>query len=1132
MKLPFIHLHNHTEYSLLDGAIKIDNLLQQAIDYKMPAISITDHGNIFGAISFYEKAIKKGIKPIIGCEVYMAPNNRFEKIQSETPYHLILLVKDEIGYKNLMKLITIGYLEGFYYKMRIDKEILAKYSQGLLCLSGCLKSEISNLLIKEKEDKAKEIIGEYVDIFGKENFYLELQNHHIKEEEIVNKKLVEMSKELNLPLVVTNDCHYLKQSDAKAHEVLLCIQTKKTIKDKDRMKFSSDEFYFKSPEEMAFLFKEVPEALKNTIEIEKKCNLKLDFNKLHLPNYKVPTNYTLSSYLEEIASEGLKRRYKEIKNEMRERLYYELNIIKKMQYEGYFLIIWDIVNFALEKNIPVGPGRGSAAGSLVSYVLGITNIDPLKYGLIFERFLNPERISMPDIDIDFCFERREEILDYIKNKYGTQNVAQIITFGTMMAKAVIRDVGRVLDFNYNEINNIAKLIPNILNITIDLARKTEPKLDEIIKQDKYKELFLIAETLEGLTRHASTHAAGIVIVDDNLVNHLPLCIQDKEIITQFDMKSVEKIGILKIDILGLKTLTVMKNTLEIANIKEININELDDKETYKLLSNGETIGVFQLESPGMRDLLRKLKPEIFEDLIALVALYRPGAIEGGMIDDFIKRKHKHKPVDYLVPELEEILKETYGVIIYQEQVMSIANKLGGASLGQADILRRAMSKKDPEVMEQQRQKFINGAVKNKIPASKAEKVFDLIVHFAGYGFNKSHSAAYALIAYKTAYLKTHFPKEFMASLLSSEFGNPDKISLYINECRKMKIEVLPPDINHCYAKFTIVENKIRFGLSAVKNVGEQAVISIIKARENGKFKSLYDFCERVDLRVVNKRVIESLIKSGAFDFLGYFRSQLVAQLDYALEISQSIQQDKNNGQSSLFETFEQEGDVTYKKLPNIPEWHENELLKFEKEMLGVYLSTHPLSKYEQEIKFYTTHSSSEIKDLQDGDLIAIAGIVNEIKENLDKKNRRMGFVNLEDLEGNIEVIIYSDLYSKLSLYLLTDSILYIKGRVSKNDKTAKIVATEIMPLEKATEKLTKSIRIKLITTGLEEEILLSLKKIISRHKGQCPLYLDFFDSHNNEIVVSSSQKYYILPSKKFYNEVTNLLGENSVQFVL
>ncbi len=919
----FVHLHLHSQYSLLDGAIKIADLIQRARDYRMPALAITDHGNMFGAIEFYLKAREAGIKPIIGCEVYVAPGSRFDKANargsSEASYHFILLCQNLTGYRNLCHLLSAGYREGFYYKPRIDWKLLAERNEGLIALTACLGGEIPTLIRLGRFDEARERTAAMAKIFDHGRLYLELQENHIPEQTPVNKGLIALSEELHLPLVATNDCHYLTREDAFAHEVLLCIQTGKTMDDPNRMRFQNNEFYVKTPAEMAELFKHVPQALANTVQIAERCNLELDFKTYHFPQYEKPSGKSLDEVLEEMARAGLERRLGEIRKVRpdfsatstqgyAERLELELTCIKQMGFPGYLLIVADFINWAKDHDIPVGPGRGSAAGSLVAYALRITDIDPMPYHLLFERFLNPERVSMPDIDVDFCIYGREKVIEYVREKYGSDNVAQIITFGTMQAKGVIRDVGRALNMPYGEVDKIAKLVPTVLNITLKDALQQEPKLRELVEKDpKVKELFSIALALEGLTRHASTHAAGVVVTPRPLPEYLPLYTDPKSggQVTQYAMSYVEKIGLVKFDFLGLKNLTVIDNAVKLIRADkapDLDTATLpyDDAEAYQLLQAGNTTGVFQLESSGMKELLVKLKPSCFEDIIAVCALYRPGPLGSGMVDDFIQRKHGKKKITYDFPQLEPILKDTYGVIVYQEQVMQIAQVLGGYSLGGADLLRRAMGKKKPEEMAKQKEIFLDGAKKNKLEPKKAEAVFDLMAKFAEYGFNKSHSAAYALIAYQTAYLKAHYPVEFMAALLTEDMENTDKVIKNISEVRAMGIEVLPPDINASNSSFAVHDRSIRFGLGAVKGVGAAALESIIDVRQEKKFHSLHDFCERVDLRKVNKKVVEALVKCGAFDSLNGHRAQYMAVLEEAMEMGQKMQREKAAGQESLF----------------------------------------------------------------------------------------------------------------------------------------------------------------------------------------------------------------------------------------
>ena len=1140
----FAHLHVHTQYSLLDGACLISPLLDLAVANKMPAIAITDHGNMFGAIEFYQQAMKRGIKPIIGCEIYLAPGSRFEKSShgvQEASYHLILLVKDETGYKNLMRLVSIGYLEGFYYRPRVDKEVLQQYSSGLIALSACLKGEVPYLIKTGQINQAQTTAGEYNEIFGKGNFYLELQDNRIPEQGKVNKELLNISNNLGIDVVATNDIHYMAKEDARAHEVLLCIQTQTTLDDPNRMKFQTDEFYFKSTEKMQEAFPEVPNAISNSLQIVEKCNLELDFETTHLPHYEPPHGKTREEHLEDLCEKGLKEKYGEITDVVRNRFEKEVAIIKKLGYTSYFLITRDFVHYAKEKGIPVGPGRGSAAGSIVSYALGITNIDPLKYGLLFERFLNPERVTLPDIDIDFCYERRNEVIDYVVSKYSNDNVAQIITFGTMMAKGVIRDVGRVLGMPYAEVDKIAKLIPNDLNITLARAIDTEPELKNLYRTNpQITQLIDISLVLEGLTRHASTHAAGVVISEDALVNHVPLFkTSEGQITTGYPMTSLEKIGLLKMDFLGLRTLTVIDETCKIIKRtqgKDVDVKTilLDDPKTFKMLHNAESIGMFQLESSGMRDLLKKLKPERIEDIIALLALFRPGPLGSGMLDDFIKRKHGQVQIRYDHKVLEPVLKETYGIIVYQEQVMKIAEEVAGFSMAEADRLRRAISKKEPEVLADARRRFVEGAERKGIEKRIADKIFDQIEYFGGYGFNKSHSAAYALISYRTAYLKANYSVEFMTALLTSEKDNIDKIALYIDELERMEIKILPPDVNESFANFTVVGNDIRFGLTAVKNVGAGAVDSIIEARiKGGKFSSIYEFCERVDPRLVNRKVIESLIKCGAFNNFGAYRSQLTAILDKALEVAGGIQKDRSNGQFSFFDTFENQENFkkTFQEIPNIPEWSESQLLSFEKAMLGFYITKHPLARYERIIRGYSTCSVSGLAALRDGREVILGGIISKLRMTTTKKTgEKMAIIGFEDLDGTVEVLVFPSAYPNLAKHIKMDAILFIKGRLNMREEEPKIIASEMVPIDEVREKLTKAVYINLVSTGLEKDILETLKGILAKYPGELPVYLGFLrpDKKVTEILLGADFR--VAPAEKLVTDIEKLLGQGVIDF--
>jgi DNA polymerase III subunit alpha len=1137
----FIHLHLHSQYSLLDGAIRFEEACDLAKKYQMEALALTDHGNMFGVIEFYQIAIKHGIKPIVGCEIYVSPGSRFEKktvVGTEGAYHLTLLVKNRTGYFNLIKLVSLGHLEGFYYKPRVDKELLSKYNEGLIALSGCLKGEVAAHANRGEMKKAIQSAEEYQKIFDDRRFFIEMQNNGVENQLLVNDRLLEIGHQLSLPVVATNDCHYLHRKDAKAHEILICIQTGKTLQDSDRMKFSSDEFYFKSPQEMADLFQNTPEAISHTVEIAEQCNLELRFEEKHIPRIVVPSGESLDSYLEKLSKMGLEKKlishqeeigFKERSIKYFARLEEELSIIESMGYSGYFLIVADFIHFAKNRGIPVGPGRGSAAGSLVAYALNITDLDPIEYDLIFERFLNPGRkSSMPDVDVDFCMEGRDEVIQYVTDKYGKENVAQIITFGKMQARAVIRDVGRVMDLPYAEVDRIAKLIPSIpLNISLDQALNQEPQLKELIKKDpRVESLFTIAKSLEGLTRHASTHAAGVVISNKSLMEYLPLYRgQNGELMTQYPMKEVETIGLVKFDFLGLKTLTVVNHAIQLIEknhgVKiELSQIPLDDPKVFELLGLGSTLGTFQLESSGMRDLLIKLKPENFKEIIALVALYRPGPLKSGMVDEYIKRKHGQETIRYDLPELKEILIDTYGVIVYQEQVMRIASSLSHFSLEDADILRRAMSKKDPKEMEMQKEKFLVGAKKNRINQAKAEKIFDLMAKFAEYGFNKSHSAAYALIAYQTAYLKAHYPLEFMAALLTSEVQNADKILRYIAECREMEIKILPPDINESDKNFTVVGNQIRFGLAAVKNVGDAAIDAIMMERgEKGKFKSLFDFCYRVDLRKVNRRVIESLIKCGAFDFSKAHRSQMLTVSGELLEQSQSAQKRKGEPQLSMLINRSREIEEEY---PDIDEFPDNQLITFEKETIGFYISRHPLSRYQEEIKKQTNLDTSSLSKLQNGVEVKICGLVSGLKEIVTKKGDRMAFLTLEDMNGFVEVILFPEVFKAALTCLRGGDPLLVKGTLDLSEEHVKIKGMEVHSLPESSSSPGKPLHLKISLSGLTPSRLVDLKEIIEANRGSIKVLLHFIDMNNRETIVALSDQFTVDPSQNFKYLVQNL----------
>jgi DNA polymerase-3 subunit alpha len=1146
----FVHLHVHSQYSLLDGAIRFEEVFNLAKKYHMGAVALTDHGNMFGAVEFYQKAIQHGIKPIVGCEVYVAPGNRLEKKAGEREegnYHLTLLAKNETGYFNLLKLVSLAHLEGFYYKPRVDKELLTRYHEGLIALSGCMKGEVAVHAAKEQMKRAIQAAEDYRKIFGPDRFYIEIQNNGVERQLLLNQRLIEIGRDLSVPLVATNDCHYLHKQDAKAHEVLLCIQTGKTLEETQRMRFPSEEFYFKSPEEMADLFRECPEAVTNTRAIADQCNLELRFDEKHIPRITVPSGETAESYLEKLAREGLDRRLNRFQDEKefkdrysryRARLEGELTIIKSMGYAGYFLIVYDFIHYAKLHAIPVGPGRGSAAGSLVAYSLNITDLDPLEYDLIFERFLNPGRkSSMPDVDIDFCMEGREEVIRYVTEKYGKENVAQIITFGKMQAKAVIRDVGRVMGIPYAEVDRIAKLIPKQLDITLDQALQQEGSLKEAMTKDtRIASLFEIARSLEGLARHASTHAAGVVIANKPLMEHLPLQRgQNGEVMTQYPMKQVEAIGLVKFDFLGLKTLTVVDQAIQMIEKNrgmkfELSGIPLDDPEVYALLGAGSNLGIFQLESSGMRDLLIKLKPQSFKDIIALVALYRPGPLDSGMVGEFIKRRHGQESIRYELPGLEEILKDTYGVIVYQEQVMRIASTLAHFTLEDADNLRRAMAKKDAVEMERQKEKFLEGTKKNRIPAKKAEKIFEQMETFGRYGFNKSHSAAYALLAYQTAYLKTHYTIEFMAALLSSEAQNADKVVKYISECREMKIEVLPPDVNQSFRQFAVSGNRIRFGLAAIKNVGDAAIDAVRAEREaRGPFQSLYDFCQRVDLRKVNRRVIDSLIKCGAFDDSKALRSQMLTSLEEVLDRSQQIQRKRGETQISLFGPANKEEYV----YPQIEEFPDKQLIAFEKETIGFYFSQHPLTHYQEAIRDVTPEDTSTLTERVSGAEIKICGLVSGMKEITTKKGDRMAFLTLEDMKGFVEVILFPEVFKAGLTCLRSGEPIIVRGILELPEEQtgevrtgqqprAKIRGLEVQPLQEPSTHSTQTLRIRLPIEALTLRRLEDFKEMISSHQGGAKILFQVTNGTKNDTVIAFSDHYTVDFSPVFQDRVRHL----------
>ncbi len=1135
IKGSFVHLHLHSQYSLLDGAIRFPKLFEQLTSDGVNAVALTDHGNMFGAYDFYRQAKDYGIHPIIGCEVYVAPESRFKRkndSRKDSSNHLILLAKNNIGYQNLARLVSLGYTEGFYYKPRVDHELLKNYHEGIIALSACLKGEIPSLILSKNMDAARERILFYQTLFGKGNFYLEIQRNGIEEQTLVNESLIAFAREKGIPLVATNDCHYLKRQDAQAHEVLLCLQTGKTLLDQNRMRFKTDEFYVKSPNEMYKNFSDVPEAIENTLEIARKCDVDLSFKGYHFPIYELPEGKDSKTYLTEKAMEGLESYFRSMREKgkdldetlYRQRLEYELKTIQEMGFSDYFLIVSDFIGYAKNHQIPVGPGRGSAAGSLVSFALGITEIDPIPYKLMFERFLAPGRVSMPDIDCDFCEEKREQVIQYVAEKYGHDRVAQIITFSSMKAKGVIRDVGRVMGLPYAEVDRVAKLIPTQLNITIDEAIRLSPKLKELMETNpNISKMVNIARTLEGLNRHSSKHAAGVVISSKPLTEFLPIYKgQDGEILTQYDMSGVESVGLVKFDFLGLSTLSIIDRAVTLIREKQdphfdLKSIDLQDKKTFALLRRGEVSGVFQLESSsGMRDLLVRMKPRAFEDIIDLLALYRPGPLESGMVNDYIKRRNNKKLITYEIPQLEEVLGGTYGVILYQEQVMQIAMKLAGFSPSDADRLRKAMGKKKAEEMAKLREKFVDGAEEHGIPKEKAEKLYDQMAQFAKYGFNKSHSTAYAMIAYQTAYLKAHYPTEFMAALLSVEMGNSDKLARYIDRCRRMGIEVLPPDVNWSGLDFEVEGGKIRFGLAGIKNVGEGAAEMIVQEREEGgKFTSFLDFCTRLDLRKVNKRVLESLIKCGAFDPMGIARARLFEALDEVLHVAQASQKQGRSQQKSLFSLGGNldtplNGTFTY---PDVEDWPPSKRLSFEKDLLGIFLTGHPLKNYEDKIKAAGVKKISELADVSPRKSVKIAGVVGQTKEITTKKNReKMAFVTLEDQTGSVEVLVFPSVYKEAEFEIFQDSLILVEGILDKSNEMLKVKASSIISLDKVPTS-SKSFHIFIPVEVVNTERLSSFRATFERSDKKGPIEDCHFVMHvqdwesGEEAVISLPEAY-------------------------
>lgn len=1149
----FVHLHIHSEYSLLDGANRIKDLPIRAKELGMDAIALTDHGSMFGTIDFYKACKANGIKPIIGCEVYVAPRSRKDKDPNlDARYnHLILLAKNNDGYKNLAKLVSLGYTEGFYYKPRIDKEALEQYHENLICCSACLAGEVNQAILKNNMEEAKKVALWFKKLFG-EDYYLEIQNNGIKEQVLVNQKLIELSRELDIPLVATNDAHYLKREDAYNHEVLLCIQTGKKMSDEDRMKFETDELYVKSPEEMSDYFKNVPEAIENTVKIAEKCNVEFEFGHTILPNYDVPEEFeTHYDYLKKLCDDGIKNRYGENPTkEILERAEFEMNVINQMGYVDYFLIVWDYIHYAKTNNIPVGPGRGSGAGSIVAYAIEITDIDPIKYGLIFERFLNPERISMPDFDVDFCYEKRDQVIDYVCRKYGHDHVSQIITFGTMSARMVIRDVGRVLDVPYAETDKIAKMVPNELHITIKKAMEQNKELRDLYEQNSdMKKMLDIAMALEGMPRQASTHACGIVITKDPVVDYVPLYRRDDIISTQYIMTTLEELGLLKMDFLGLRTLTVIQDTIELVKANRgIDVEfdkDMNDSKVYKLWQDGNSVGIFQFESQGMTNFMKELKPDCLEDIIAGVSLYRPGPMD--QIPRYIANKKDPEHAVYTHPALKPILEVTYGCMVYQEQVMQIVRDLAGYSLGRADLVRRAMGKKKLDVMAKERENFIHGqvdengniiikgCVRNGIDEKSANKIFDEMAEFAKYAFNKSHAACYAVVAYRTAYLKAYYPVEFMAAMLNSFLGNLDKIPAYTEECKRLNIQILKPDINKSYTKFTVDGDKIRFGLGSIKNVGTSAVDEIVAERDrNGQFKDFTDFCERIQETNVNKKCIESLIKAGAFDEFNETRRTLMESFESILDTITSSNKKELEGQVNMFDLGGSDSKEMKYTFKEFPEYSRKELLFMEKEMLGLYISGHPLDNIRHQIEMQTNINSFQMRqmentdeigeeirqEIKDGQMVKYAGIITKIKKKYTKNNKLMAFLTVEDLYGPTEIILFESAYQNCANVLMEDNIVLVNGRLSvREDEETKIVANQIT--EFATKK--KSIFI-LDVTSLDEKTKVKLKgaiKFFTGDRNNMPLEII------NNTVKSMAGGIYITP--EILKEFQELIGTENAK---
>jgi DNA polymerase-3 subunit alpha len=1152
--MPFVHLHCHTDYSLLDGACDIDQLMQLAVDQKMPAVAMTDHGNLFGAVKFYNAAKKAGVHPVIGCEMYVARQGH--KSRSDDGYnHLVLLCENQEGYRNLIKLVSTAYLDGFYYKPRVDMDLLAQHSKGLIALSACLKGHIAETILSDQYDEAKRLAFNYADIFGKNNYFLEVQDHHLDQDKRLTPQMNRLSQETGLKLVVTNDSHYLRREDARAHEILLCIQTGKMMNDPNRMRWNTPDFYLKTRDEMMELFGELEDAVDRTWEIAQRCNVTLEKVKEPFPKFDVPEAHTTDTYFEYVARQGFEKRRPRLEAmrakgilkhdlaEYAERLDREIRMIQSMKFSGYFLIVWDFIRYARSKGIPVGPGRGSAAGSLVGYAMAITDIDPLQYGLLFERFLNPERVNLPDIDIDFCMNRRGEVIHYVTEKYGREQVAQIITFNTLQARAAIKDVGRVLEIPYADVDRLTKLVPGVLNISLEDAIKQEPGFAEARKDPRIDEVLKVALRLEGLSRNCSVHAAGVVISPQPLKELVPLYKTNRdEIVTQFDMNGLEKLSLLKMDFLGLTTLTLIEDALRLIK-KRHGVDlvpedlPLDDAATYDVFCKGFTCGVFQFESQGMRDILLRYKPSRLEDLTALNALYRPGPIQGGMVDDFIERKWGRRAVQYDLPELKELLEETYGVIVYQEQVMQISNRLAGYSLGEADLLRRAMGKKKAEAMAQEREHFVQGAVARGFAQRKIEKIFDLMEQFAGYGFNKSHSAAYAYLAFVTAYLKAHYPVDFMAALLTSETGNTAKVVKYINECRAMGITILPPDVNQSEWSFTPDAQApggigIRFGLGAVKNLGQSAVEAIGRAREPlGHFRTIHQFAETVDLGAVNRRMIESLIRAGAMDSLEGTRAQKFAAVEGAMEAGQRAHRDRESGQTGLFGELMGGAEPHDPPLANVPDWTDKEKLAGEKELLGFWVTGHPLDRYRDKIGELATHDTGSLEGLNKNAEVALCGVLRGIARKRNKEGKPWVALTIEDQQGSVDGMVFASSYERLAQQVVEDQAVLVRGLILPEENAPpKVSVQDIIPLDVARVDMPSviSIRVWLGRNGGTDKAA-ALDELFKRKPGETQVRLRLEAPRDFSVLLDVPAK--VRPDREFRAALEAICGAECLERV-